>query len=539
MPGIHLTGTGADVVLSIVLTLLNAVLSELVGTSDDDAYYGTLVRQLVARNRHNLPDKQAPGMLVVQIDGLSRPVLDQALRSGRAPAIDRLVVGGESVLRSWVVMLPSVTPASQAGILHGRNDGIPGFRWYEKASGRLFVANHPRDAAEILARLSDGTGLLAEGGTGIGNLMTGDADRSYLTMATIEGSGEARRHVHPDGRRLHGFFVNTVNYLRLVILMLGEAAKEVYQAERERSSGIVPRMRRGLGYALERAVTNVALRNVSTALVIEELFAGTPIVYVDYTGYDAIAHHSGPERPEAMDALAGLDRAIGSLLRAIRDATRPYRLVILSDHGQTLGRTFRQHYDYLLEDRIAELMGPTATHSPVGTAREYQGSASAVLSELGREHGLGPAIVRAAPRIRRSYHHGAADQPAGGGSAQEGSSPPGPDVVVCASGNLALVYFTLADGRLSLEAIEARYPGLPAGLVLHPGVGLVLAMSDVVGPVVLGRSGRAQRSAGVAERCSAVPARTMSTAWIPWLCTAPTLERAWPAWPPSRTSETW
>jgi len=32
----------------------------------------------------------------------------------------------------------------------------------------LFVANHPDDAAEIVRRISDGSGLLADGGASIG-----------------------------------------------------------------------------------------------------------------------------------------------------------------------------------------------------------------------------------------------------------------------------------------------------------------------------------------------------------------------------------
>jgi len=59
-------------------------------------------------------------------------------------------------------------------------------------------------------------------------------------------------------------------------------------------------------------VTNIALRTVSTAFVIEEMYGGAPTIYVDYTGYDAIAHHCGAERQEAIDALEGIDRAIGS-----------------------------------------------------------------------------------------------------------------------------------------------------------------------------------------------------------------------------------
>ena len=62
-------------------------------------------------------------------------------------------------------------------------------------------------------------------------------------------------------------------------------------------------MHRGMPYPIARAATNVALRDLSTALVIEEMYRGTPVIYVDYTDYDEIAHHSGPERGETLDAL--------------------------------------------------------------------------------------------------------------------------------------------------------------------------------------------------------------------------------------------
>ena len=93
-------------------------------------------------------------MLVVQFDGVGRPVLEGALRAGHMPNVDRMLRDGDSALHSWRAQLPATTPASQAGILHGRGDAIPGFRWYEKATARLMVANHAEDASTIEARVT-------------------------------------------------------------------------------------------------------------------------------------------------------------------------------------------------------------------------------------------------------------------------------------------------------------------------------------------------------------------------------------------------
>jgi uncharacterized membrane protein YvlD (DUF360 family) len=482
VPGVKVDGATTAVWGAVLLTLLNSLFAELVAVSDDDSYYGVLVRRLVARNFRRAPEP-TPGLLVVQIDGLSLPVLGHAMRAGRVPVLGGLVRDGAATLHPWVALLPPTTPASQAGILHGRNDGIAGFRWYEKTTARLLVANHPDDAAEIARRVSDGTGLLADDGASIGNLLDGDAPRSYLTMATIgEGAPSG------DARRLRGFLATSVNYVRLLVLMTGEVVKELYQAERQRARSIEPRMHRDLDYAVERAVTNIALRTVSTAFVIEEMYGGAPTIYVDYTGYDAIAHHCGPERQEAIDALDGIDKAIGSLLKASQHTRRAYRLVVLSDHGQCLGATFSQQHGQPLEAIIAALL--PAKMSVVGTTDsvESAGMGRRIVAELGRGQGMGAMLARRLPgalgRLRR-------------GAVGKAAAPP--DVVVASSGNLAHVYFTSRPGRMTDEQIEAQSPGLIEALGRHPGIGAVVVRSGDGHTQAVGPHGRLDLTIGTAD----------------------------------------
>jgi hypothetical protein len=59
---------------------------------------------------------------------------------------------------------------------------------------------------------------------------------------------------------------------------------------------------------------------------------------------------------------------------------------------------------------------------------------------------------------------------------------------VCASGNLAHVYFTVSDERLTVEELEALHPGLVGALTAHPGVGFLLVRS-ADGPLVLSARG--------------------------------------------------
>src|SRR3990170_3231949 len=248
----------------------------------------------------------------------------------------------------------------------------------------------------LVPRVSNGEGLLSRGGVSIGNLVTGEASRSFMTMAAL---AEGARGIGRP-RDFYGFFVSPHNYLRVVFQTVGEIGKELVQARRQARAGIEPRMPRGFPYPIARAVTNILLRGLQTSLIIEEMYRGTPVIYADYTDYDEIAHHSGPERAEAFDALDGVDRTLGALERAAADAARPYRFVVLSDHGQTLGATFQQRYGVTLQDTVHALMGGRASvESATGRVEEW-GAVNTFLSEFTRGIGVGPAIARRALRSR-------------------------------------------------------------------------------------------------------------------------------------------
>jgi hypothetical protein len=422
--------------------------------------------------RRSVRRASEPGLVIVQVDGLGLPALHRAIDSGNAPFLGGLLRGGEAAVSPWSALIPPTTPASQAGMLHGHNDEIPGFRWYEKATGRLLVANHAGDADEIARRQSDGHGLLAPDGASIGNLMTGDARRTYLTMATVAEEPRAPGTII----RLRTFLLSPLNAVRIVAGMVGEFLAELYQGRSQAIRHVRPRMHRGFGAATERAVLNGAVRILSTELVIAEMRMGTPIIYADFTGYDSVAHHSGPERPESLRAVRGIDHEIERIVGAMHRARRPYRLVVLSDHGQSLGRPFVDAYHQSLEAYVVGLMGEgTSVQSSKET--EHSQGGGIIARELATLFGIGPiveAIGSAAKKIR-----GAPDAP---GEA--------PDLVVCSSGNLAHLYFPVEDGRLSMERIEHHYPGVLGGLIDHPAVGCVLVRSEEDGALAISRAGR-------------------------------------------------
>ena len=450
---------------SVLFSIVNAVVMAVLSTGDDNSFFGTLVRQLAAQHRRSDVSYEA-GIVFIQIDGLAHSMLQEQVRAGRVPTIARWLRGGRMALDRWEPLLPTQTSASQAGILHGNNDGIPGFRWWDKKTQRLMVSNHPRDAREIMRRVSNGDGLLANGGASIGNLLSGDATRSFLTAGTLDDPAREIRRSHV----LDWFFISPYSYIRWTLLSIGEIVKELVQARAARKS----RGPRGFPYPLARAATNVLLRHLTTALVIEEMWRRTTPIYVDYVDYDEIAHHAGPDSVEARDAVTGLDKIVGIIEKAAADAPRPYRFVILSDHGQSPGAMFAQRYPKPLEELIRDLAGERVNVQGATAHVEHWGRISPLLSEASGINGMTRVVTS------RSFRRHA-------GATDDAERPP--DIVVAASGNLAQVSLPALPGRATMEAIEATYPGLIDGLVRHPGIGLVMVRTEAGRSVVLQASG--------------------------------------------------
>ncbi len=470
-PGISLTGFWPAFVASWAYALLICAVSWVFDAHDDELFLLDVLRQNTGSRLAEATD--VPGVVIVQIDGLPAPLLRWSVQAGDLPVLSRWIRSGSHRLVEWHAQLPATTPASQAGILHGCADAVPAFRWYEKDTGRLTVTNHPKDASYVETCMSNGRGLLAGGGVSIGNIFSGDAAHSLLTMSAGRG--------HPPTRQFTASYIRPFGFTRSLLLTLGEMVKEVAQGHRQQARGIEPRINRLSSYVALRGITNVLLRDLNVRLLAEQMMAGTPVMYCDFTDYDEVAHHAGPTRPESLASLVGVDRAIGILERVAQFAPRPYEFVVLSDHGQSQGATFLQRYGERLEDVVRRHMQPLDERAGGTTVSstdrdEEWGPVGTFLRTLAS--GRGPVAKVSGDVVRR---HESAEQPMSASSSA--------DLVVTGSGNLAFVYFPQHDRRLSVEEIEHLHPGLVKALSNHDGVGFLVVASDRHGTVVIGRDG--------------------------------------------------
>jgi hypothetical protein len=223
-----------------------------------------------------------------------------------------------------------------------------------------------------------------------------------------------------------------------------------------------PRGHRGGRYPLLRAAMCVFVRDLVVFSVLQDMARGAPAVYATFASYDEVAHHSGLERPDTLEALRKLDHRFAMIDRARRHAARPYEIVVLSDHGQTQGATFLQRNGYGLDDLVQRSVERAAV-SPAESGDEQEAAVG---------HAFGEATGRTGARRSRPR-----------------ADPEGGGVMVLGSGNLGLIYLMERPGRLTLEEIEAAHPRLLPALRAHPHIGFVLVRSAADGPVALGAHG--------------------------------------------------
>jgi hypothetical protein len=178
-----------------------------------------------------------------------------------------------------------------------------------------------------------------------------------------------------------------------------------------------------------------------------------------------------------------IDSQIARLERIARAAPRPYRFVLLSDHGQTQGATFRQRYGRTLGDVVVALMQiPREEVDEHSEEADTWGYLNAFLTETSRDDGTTSADL-----TRRATRGHAVDGLVQLGPQEESQSAA--PVTALASGNLGLIYFNRLSGRATYEQIMEAYPHVIRGLVDHPGIGFVMVRSEAHGPVAIGGKG--------------------------------------------------
>ncbi len=340
------------------------------------------------------------------------------------------------------------------------------------------MSGNPKDAIALEARLSIGRGLLSDGGASRGNMFSGDATESLLTMSVTLNKARKR------GPGFYFYLFSPYVLARLISRFVIEVIKEWWQAWQQKRRDDPYRVgARNPAYAFLRGFMGPFLQDLGTYMVISDMLRGIPAIYALYAGYDDLSHFAGMESPESYEALRETDRYFARIENAIKSAPRPYHLVVLSDHGQTLGLTFKKAHGVSLEELVDALIEGKGDVYVAQKTHETWDKMSALLTESSLED------TRTAKFLGSMLRNKKEGDVVEVGPKTEDEKARAMKVVAVGSGCAGLIYFTHNEKRLTSEEIQQAYPELLVGLVQHPGIGFVMVKSEEFGNMVINNKG--------------------------------------------------
>ena len=456
MFGIEIKGA-ALILAPLGMAAVTTILSSLITIEDDSSYYRSVLNDAEKKRKSDVKDY--PGVIIVEIDGLAYEVLREAVEKGDMPTMKEMIESNDYNLRMWETDLSSQTGASQAGILHGNNEGIVAFRWIEKSNGnQMMQCSGITKVPELEKRISNGDGLLVDNGASRSNLFSGDTDNVIFTFSKIMDFGKLYN------KAWYSVFSNPSNFARIIALFLADIVREIWSQFTHSVKNVRPRINRGIMYIPTRAATNVFMREINTSTLIGDMMVGdVDVAYSTYLGYDEIAHHSGVRDSDAWIALRQMDKQIKHLVDANKYCPRNYQFVIQSDHGQTNGATFTQRYGQTFEDFVKSLLPEDMTMFAKMTSND--------------DHFVGDytPFARKNKKIEKEK--------------KEAKELSDSEVIVLASGNLAMIYLTQWSKRLTYEELNSYFPELIPGLIDNEYVGFILVRSQEHGDLAIGKNG--------------------------------------------------
>ncbi len=292
-----------------------------------------------------------PGLIMIQIDGLSQPELERALERGELPFLRRLIHREHYQLHSLYSGLPSTTPAVQAELFYGIKGAVPAFSFRDHESGRVVRMFEPDAAARIEAlHAGNGDEALLQGGSAYSDNFTGGAAESHFCPSAM-GWGPTLRAANPLVV-LTFLLVNLYSFLRVAALLVLEFALALVDFTRGLVHG--QDFLKELKFIPTRVAIVILLRELCVIGGKIDTSRGLPIVHLNLLGYDEQSHRRGPRSLFAHWTLKGIDDAIARLWRAANHSTwRRYEIWIYSDHGQSKSSSYVQVHGYTLEEAVA------------------------------------------------------------------------------------------------------------------------------------------------------------------------------------------
>lgn len=296
------------------------------------------------------------GMVLIQIDGLSRWQLETALRAGKMPFLEGLIRKEGYRLHTVYSGLPSNTPGFQGELFYGLKGVVPAFGFYQRESGRVMSLYDPSAAATVQQAVASASSEppLLDGGSGYSIFFSGGARESHFCPATMCWNTMLRA-ANPITLTVllawHGWSV-----IRVGTLLLVEAGLAIVDFVRGLIAG--HDLWKELKFVPTRVAISILLRELVTIGATIDAVRGLPVIHLNYLGYDEQAHRRGPSSAFAHWTLKGIDDAIKRVWQtARRSSRRDYDVWVYSDHGQEETDSYPLTHGRSINEAVASVIG--------------------------------------------------------------------------------------------------------------------------------------------------------------------------------------
>ncbi|NQU43051.1 endonuclease/exonuclease/phosphatase family protein [bacterium] len=303
-----------------------------------------------------------PGLVIIQIDGLSRKQMEKGMADGEFPFVRGLLRDQHYRVLSHYSGLPSSTPSVQGELHYGVKSVVPAFSFYSRKRKRVIAMYEGQDATEVEKTLAQRGEPLLRDGCSYANIYRGGSAESHYCVPDLD-IGHFFRKFH-SFHFLFFIMTNFYSLVRVVMLLIIEFGLAIVDCFR----GIVAGedLLHEIKFIPSRAGICVLLRELIVASVKIDLARGAPIIHLNLLGYDEQSHRRGPNSAFAHWGLKGIDDAIERIWRAAeRSSRRDYEVWILSDHGQEHMESYYQLHGKSVQQAVAEFfdLKPRTVHN--------------------------------------------------------------------------------------------------------------------------------------------------------------------------------
>ncbi|MDH3693199.1 MAG: endonuclease/exonuclease/phosphatase family protein [Gammaproteobacteria bacterium] len=293
-----------------------------------------------------------PGVIMIQIDGLSRTQLERAMQQDEMPFLKKLLHSEHYRLHTLYSGIPTSTPAVQGELFYGVKTAVPAFSFMNRQTRQVECMYEPHSAASMERYLSEQGEPLLAGGSAYCDIYTGGAAESHFCPSSL-GWGSVLRAANPIVLSLF-LVTHFFSFIRTIVLLIIELGLAIVDLARGLIQG------RDLAKELKFIPTRVAICILLRELVgigaTIDIARGLPIVHLNLLGYDEQAHRRGPTSKFAHWTLKGIDKTIERLWRHAHGAARRhYEVWIYSDHGQKETIPYPKARKKSVEQAIMEL----------------------------------------------------------------------------------------------------------------------------------------------------------------------------------------